>query len=339
MYIAITRQKTGNTYANSVADYVDYLEKENRELGPDMQEHFFNQYTDRISPEKVIKEIDGNTAKLKKSEPKFYSIIVNPSQRELKHIQNDSEKLRTYTRELMKEYAKCFYRDELITVDHIKYYAKIEQERSYRGFDKKVKENQEYIAKIAEVRNTIRKVERGEVNGNVQQLNNEINRLTEQVPHRINGEILVSGMKKTGMQTHVHIIVSRKDNTNTKSLSPGSTYKASEAELNGKKQKRGFDRDKFYEAAERTFDSTTAYNRNYAESYKGNKDFTKDPKRFYAQLLGLPLSERAIAFKLIRKTGIDIPIIPTSKTQLAVAAFHKLKRGLEIAIRSGSIGY
>lgn len=339
MYIAITRQKIGNTYANSAADYVAYLEKENQEKSADFQEHFFDQNKDQISAETVIKEIDANTAKLKKTEPKFYSIIVNPSQGELKHIQNDSKKLQAYTRELMKEYAKSFYRNDVVTVDDIKYYAKIEYERSYRGFDQKVKENQAYIGKIAKLRNDIQKVERGELMGNVRQLENKIQKLTAQTPHTIAGEIVSSGMKKPGLQTHVHIIVSRKDVSNTKSLSPGSAYKASEVVLNGTKQKRGFDRDKFYEAAEKTFDSTTGYNRNYAESYKGKKEFIKDPKRFYAQLLGLPVSERAIAFKLLRKTGINLPIIPTSTTQLAVAAFRKLKRGLEIAIRSSSIGY
>lgn len=98
MYIAITRQKIGNTYANSEADYVAYLEKENQEKTADFQEHFFDQKNDMISEETVIKEIDGNTAKLKKTKPKFYSIIVNPSQRELKHIQNDGGKLQAYTR-------------------------------------------------------------------------------------------------------------------------------------------------------------------------------------------------------------------------------------------------
>ena len=67
MYIAITRQKIGNTYANSVADYVAYLEKENQEKTADFQEHFFDQNNNMISEETVIKEIDGNTAKIKKN--------------------------------------------------------------------------------------------------------------------------------------------------------------------------------------------------------------------------------------------------------------------------------
>ena len=54
----------------------------------------------------MIKEIDGNTAKLKSKEPKFYSITVSPSKYELKRLQNNSTDLKKYTRELMKEYVK-----------------------------------------------------------------------------------------------------------------------------------------------------------------------------------------------------------------------------------------
>ena len=91
MYIVITPQKLGQSYSNSVADYAAYLEKENEGLEHEKQEHFFSQTEDKISSEKVISEIDSNTAKLKKTEPKFYSIVVSPSQRELKKIaQNPS---------------------------------------------------------------------------------------------------------------------------------------------------------------------------------------------------------------------------------------------------------
>src|SRR6056297_3491662 len=129
MYITITPQKIGKgfeTYHSSVRDYVAYLEKENQEREPEAYEQFFDQKEDRVAPETVIAEIDGNTAKLKKREPKFYSIVVSPSQRELKQINNDPKALRRYTREIMKDYAASFYRDRQITVDDIKYYAKIE---------------------------------------------------------------------------------------------------------------------------------------------------------------------------------------------------------------------
>ena len=89
MYISISAQTLGNNFSQSVGDFVQYLEKENEGVIIEEQEHFFNQYGDEYSAKEVIKDIDNNTAKLKKHEPKFYSITVSPSQRELKQLQND----------------------------------------------------------------------------------------------------------------------------------------------------------------------------------------------------------------------------------------------------------
>ena len=91
MYVTITAQQTGENFAQSSADFVNYLEKENEGKSIEEQEYFFNQFGDQISTEEVIREIDGNKAKLKKHEPKFYSITVNPSPKELKHLQKNSE--------------------------------------------------------------------------------------------------------------------------------------------------------------------------------------------------------------------------------------------------------
>ncbi len=337
MYVSITKQAMGATFSSSVADFVSYLEKENTEKLPEEAEHFFDQYNDRVAPEKVIKEIDGNTAKLKKKEPKFYSITINPTQRELKAIGNDPEKLRGYVREVMKDYAASFNRDRTVTVDDLKYYAKIEYGRNFREFDKQVKENGPFTKKIAAVKNQIRKVERGALQGNIQKLENQLNKLEAAVPHSINDVPIVAGIKKPGNQTHVHIIVSRKDATNRYSLSPGSIYKASQAELNGKVEKRGFDRDAFFEKAEKTFDRISGYKRNYVESYTGRKTFKKDQRRFYKKLLGLPANEKALAFRLLRETGVKLPYVPTNSVQLAVSTFKKLKRGLERGLSAGSI--
>ncbi len=338
MYIAITPQKLGQSYSNSAADYVAYLEKENEDLEPENQEHFFNQTEDRISPDKVISEIDANTAKLKKTEPKFYSIVVSPSQRELKKITNNPEALKTYTRELMKEYAKSFYREKPITVDQIKYFAKIEHERTYRGFEKEVLENAPYRKQIAKLQNDIRKVARGELKGTIKKLEQEITALKEAAPHQINGQMIVVGMKKEGNQSHIHIIVSRKDVTNTFSLSPGSKYKASEVEIHGKKVQRGFHRDQFFEKAEQTFDRVFGYDRNFVETYTAKKTLIKNPAKFRMLLGNLPTNEKALALKLLSKSGMRIPAIPTNKVQLALKVFHRLRRGMQRAIESGSIG-
>lgn len=341
MYITITPQKLTETYSQSVADYVDYLGKENEGLEQNDMEHFFNQYGDEISTEQVVKEINENTAKLKKVEPKFYSITVNPSKYELSRLQNSSQDLKLYTRALMEDYVKSFNRElngKPITIDDIKYFAKIEHQRSYKGTDRQIKENQPYATQILQLNQDLRKVQRGELEGNFSKIKSQIANLEKEAPHQQNGKRIVQGMKKDGNQSHIHIIVSRKDASNSISLSPGSKYKSSEVMMNGKLVKRGFDRDGFFLKAEKTFDKTFGYQRNYAESYQSKKDYIRNPKLYFSTLLGLPKSERALAFKILAKSGIHIPNIPTNKVQLALKAFNTLKKGVDIAIKSGSIG-
>jgi hypothetical protein len=342
MYITITPQKLGTNYSQSSADFVGYLEKENEGLAKEEMEHFFNQYGEEISAEEVVKEIDGNTAKLKKKEPKFYSITVSPSKYELRKIQNSSEDLKRYTRELMKDYAASFNREingRPVTVDDIKYFAKIEHQRTFKGTDIQVRENQPFATKILELKQEVRRIQQGKAKGNIERLKLKIGKLEKEAPHQQNGKRIVQGMKKAGNQSHIHIIVSRKDAFNKFSLSPGNKHKASEVEMHGKIVKRGFDRDQFFERAEKAFDKTFGYRRNYAESYKAKKDFLKNPKTYFSVLSKLPANEKALAFKIIGKSGLPLPPnIPLSKAQLALRVFKRLRRGAEIAIKSSSIG-
>jgi Family of unknown function (DUF5712) len=342
MYITITPQKMGGNFSKSSADFVGYLEKENQGLEQQDMEHFFNQYGDEISAEEVIREIDGNTAKLEKHEPRFYSITVSPSKYELQKLQNSSEDLKRYTRELMKDYVASFNREikgRPVNIDDIKYYAKIEHQRTFKGTDFQVKENQPYATKILRLKTEIRNVQEGRAEGNIKKMKKEIAKLESQAPHQQNGKRIVQGMRKDGNQSHIHIIVSRKDASNRFSLSPGSKYKASDVKLNGETVKRGFDRDKFFERAEKTFDNTFDYKRNFAETYKARKDFVKNPNLYFAALTKLPANEKALAFKMIAKTGLPIvPNIPISQTQIALRVLKRLRRGAEIAIKSSSIG-
>ncbi|WP_209403667.1 MobB family relaxase [Pseudozobellia sp. WGM2] len=340
MYISITKQHLGDNFSQSASDFIDYLEKENEGVLPEMQEPFFNQTTDEIPPEQVIKEIDGNTAKLKKVEPKFYSLTINPSQSELKAINNDPELLKKYVREVMKDYAASFHRDQPVTVDEIKYFAKIEHERTFKGFDREIRENQPYRAQIVRLENDIRKVERGELTGNVAAMQKKIAKLQSEIPHKLQGKPIEQGMKKPGFQTHVHIIVSRKDASNRYSLSPGSKYMESESKLNGKIVKRGFNRDLFYKRAEKTFDTLFEYKRNFVETYEARKSYLKDPHQYFAHLLGLPTNERSAAFKILSKAGVRVPQvnIPTNKVQMALKTIKQFKKAMDLARSSSSIG-
>ncbi|MEO2053118.1 MAG: MobB family relaxase [Allomuricauda sp.] len=341
MYITITAQKIDGNYAQSSADFVSYLEKENEGKTVEEQEHFFNQYGEEISAEQVINEIDGNTSKLKKTEPKFYSITLNPSARELKAIQDSPEALKRYTREAMKEYAKAFHRDidgRPVSVDDIKYYAKVERQRTFKGSDKEIRENQPFATRILELKQQIRGIESGEKPGNIKLLNKEIQRLEQEAPHQLDGKRIVRGMAKPGHQSHVHIIVSRKDASNRFSLSPGSKHKASETQMHGKTVKRGFDRDTFFKNSEKTFDELFKYRRNYVETYMARKTFLKDPKKYFSMISGLPTNEKALAYKLLSKTGVPIPKIPVNTVQLTYKAINRIKKGIGKAIESGSIG-
>lgn len=330
-------------FGQSVADFVAYLEKENEQRSIEDQEHFFNQFDSVVANDEVVREIDGNASKLKRNEPKFYSITVNPSAYELKRLQNSSEDLKRYTIELMKEYAACFNREiegRPVSLDDIKFFAKIEHQRTFKGMDWQVRENQPYATKILELKNQIGRIEQGKAQGNIRNLNKQISRLEREAPHQQNGKRIVQGMSKEGPQTHVHIIVSRKDMSNKYSLSPGSKYKNSETVFNGKSVKRGFDRNRFYTVSEKTFDKLFGYHRNFAETYQARKTFINNPKLYFSTLSGLPTNEKSIAFNILRKAGVDYSMlnIPTNKVQLALKTIQRLKRGLDKAVQSGTIG-
>src|SRR5690606_34250702 len=122
MYVTISAQQLEGNYPQSVGNYVDYLEKENEGVSKEEMEHFFNHCDNEISREEVIKEIDQNTSKLKKTEPKFYAITINPSKRELQHLKNSKEDLKHYTKVVMESYIKCFNREidgKKLTIDDI----------------------------------------------------------------------------------------------------------------------------------------------------------------------------------------------------------------------------
>lgn len=341
MYITITPQQTKGNFSQSVSDYVAYLEKENLEMTFPEEEYFFNQHGDEIAAEQVISEIDKNTARLSKHEPKFYAITISPSKSELRHLKSHSQELKSYTKELMKVYAQSFNREiqgRPPNIDDIKYFAKVEHQRHYKGTDREIRENQPFASQILELKHKMGRIARGEEVGNISSVKKQINQLEQSVPHQLEGKRIVQGMPKPGHQTHVHIIVSRRDASNSVSLSPGSKYKASEVVLHGKTVKRGFDRDQFFTQSEKLFDQQFGYHRNFVERYPSRKLLVQNPKLYYSAILGLPANEKTLALKLLGKSGISLPQIPVNKVQIALKTIRALKRGADVAIKSGSIG-
>lgn len=78
-----------------------------------------------------------------------------------------------------------------------------------------------------------------------------------------------AGDRKPGLNSHIHIIVSRKDITNTIRLSPFANARDAQNEMpNGQKAQIGFDREKFPQSCEKRFDNQFGYKRDIYESYQ-----------------------------------------------------------------------
>ena len=117
-----------------------YLEKENNQLAPSQQEAFFSSQSDKVSQVEVVTGIDRNGAGqgLKSGQDRFYTFTIDPSQKELAHIDGDPAKLRDYTRAVMENYAQNFGKG--IESKDLVWYAKIEYSRHYTHEDKAVQE-------------------------------------------------------------------------------------------------------------------------------------------------------------------------------------------------------
>ncbi len=218
-YVKIDNPKGRN--AGSSAQMVNYLDKENYEKGTDKQ-LYFNQESEELRSDEVIKGLDENKGQLGKDQDKFYSVSTNFSQEELKYLKEKypdkaerQAKIKEYQKEVMEEYAKNFNKG--LKGDDIRYYSKIETQRKYKGTDEEVKKG-----------------------------------------------LVKQGEKKPGDQTHVHTLVSRKDQSNSKKLSPLTNHKnTSKGAVQG-----GFNRSDFQENCEKAFDKKFEYKRDLEQSYE-----------------------------------------------------------------------
>src|SRR5271170_6080225 len=110
MYIKLHSTKTDGGNKGSCTALITYLEKENVDLEIGEQQHFFSHSSDNVMAEKAIADINGNWRGLKHDDAKFFMITINPSEKELQFISGSDSKLRDYTREVMKDYARGFNR-------------------------------------------------------------------------------------------------------------------------------------------------------------------------------------------------------------------------------------
>ena len=286
----------------SCANLVEYLEKENQELGALEEEGFFNQYAENISGKKVESMIDSNKQKLTAGDAKFFMLTVNPSQDEIKHIGSDEAKLKSYVNDLMDEYAKNFNRHypdgRQLTGKDIMYFAKVEHERTYKySSDFKLRDVMKENAKI-----------KNQIIANPEK-KTELERL---YVRNANGTPILEGAKKDGNNLHVHIIVSRKDYQQKFKLSPLANQRSGQGVVNGKKiASKGFDRDAFVEKGEKLFDKKFGYQRNIKDSYNYKKNHgiilgATNPKAYVKMLAKKAISEQIQDKTLQKAVGMAV---------------------------------
>ncbi|GAA4273744.1 DUF5712 family protein [Aquimarina gracilis] len=241
--------KTSGDNKGSCTKYGFYLNKENQEYikqnQHERQQFFFNQDNDKISTIKAIDMIDTNAKGkgLRKNVDRYFTLTINLSEKELKHIaklvsgkeirdvkdlnQEEYKKynqaIRSYSRKCMMNYAKNFNKN--ITYKDISWFAKVEHQRRYKGYEDEVIKGKEK-----------------------------------------------SGAIKPGLQTHVHITVSRMHKYQRINLSPRTNARKSDKlTLNGIKRSGGFDRSNWKQLNEDSFDKMFGYSRSLEEKFETHR--------------------------------------------------------------------
>ena len=139
MYIKVINPATHgrNAYANtgSARQATNYLEGEAKKQ--QQQAIFFNAERSVIQGKEAVLLLDSNHKGLRKSEAKFYSLVISPSPQELDHIGHDPQKLRQYTTRVMQEYAATVVPKSGNTLREkdLLWVATQHNERRHRGYD------------------------------------------------------------------------------------------------------------------------------------------------------------------------------------------------------------
>ncbi len=289
---AKVHKPNGDDNKGSVSKLAEYLDKENEGKSEIDKDPFFNHSSDNVERNKAISMIDNNNKNLGIKDAKFYMLTVNPSQDELKHLiakttgremvndfseltkkeqSNLLNELKTYTRDVMDRYAVNFSRPNITSGANLVYFAKVETSRFYKYEDKLVKENKEIAAKISALGHNIREERSGANNvERIKYLEHSIKEMQANY-HKQSGEVIKTGLKKEGLQLHVHVVVSRNDVTQKTKLSPLSKSKGGMQKLNGKDVMQGFNHEKFKRVVGQHFNEKYQYKSKTHESYESRK--------------------------------------------------------------------
>lgn len=266
MPISKAHSSLGSDNKGSCSNLAIYLEKENEDLDriikntmsineildlESRKQGFFNHSEINVSTIEVISKIDNNKKKLSATDAKYFAPTISFSENELNHIAflaTGKENI-TSVRKLNLIELEQFNR-------LIREYGRKVMDNYALNFnrqDKGIKSGSDlvYFAKIEHFRK-------------FKGTDNEV----------INGKE-ISGTYKKGLQSHIHVIVSRKDKTQKLKLSPTCNEKQTTRTIGENEYQVGFDRVKWINMNEKVFDEYFEYKRKELEKFK-NQNILKN---------------------------------------------------------------
>jgi len=312
MYVKIHSSKKDNN-RGSCNSLINYLEKENQEKDLLNQEKFFDHKSSDVSFYSAQASIDNNKGKLGKDETKFYMISVNPSKDELRHISRkvsgrDIKNISQLTAIELKRYEEA-----------LKDYTRIVMDQYAKNFNRGLSgENLVYFGKVEHCRY------HGRDSAEVKE------------------GLYKAGDKKEGLQTHVHVVVSRMDQSKKIRLSPMANAKNSKNILNGKEVQIGFDRMKFVQSCEKSFDTNFDYRRTQQHKFS-HYHTMKNQMRNTAKSVALSLARDVPMVKEFNKASQVIntaTLLAKAKDPLdALSAVFKQVPGAKECIKAINYAY
>ncbi|MFD2827618.1 DUF5712 family protein [Leeuwenhoekiella polynyae] len=298
MPISKPHSTLGTKNTGSCATLTNYLDKENRELETlinnknnlnaigvfqSRKQDFFNHSRVDISAIEVIDSIDNNIKKLGKTDAKYFAPTISFSQTELQHIislaskrkeinsvwQLTSNEYDKYNK-LLKDYVKKVMDNYAV---------------NFNRQDKGLKTGKDllYFAKIEhfrKFRGTDDEVKKG---------------------------IFKTGDYKPGLNSHAHIVVSRKDRTQRLKLTPTTKERSTQRSIGGNSYQVGFDRMKWITNNEKSFDDFFQYRRTELEKFQNQyilKNGSPKEKDELAQKIKRAYKDRENNLKLERSSKV-----------------------------------
>ncbi len=286
MPISKPHSTLGATNTGSCSKLTLYLDKENQELEKminksntiseislleSRKQHFFNSERSGISCIEVIDSIDQNIKKLGKKDSKYFAPTISFSQLELEYlisIISKGEKVKDVW-DLQTDHFNSFNK-------LVREYIRLVMNNYAKNFNRQEKglasgSDLVYFAKIEHFRKF------------------------KGTDNDVKEKLVKNDSFKPGLNTHVHIVVSRKDKSQRLKLTPISKERLTDRKIGKNSYRVGFDRMNWINMNEKTFDKLFKYNRPLKEKFE-NQYILKNgsPKEKDVLLKQIKLEQQSI---------------------------------------------